>query len=62
MYENLEILLESVVPFIADKFPEVHRFHQNNNPKHSVKYHKSFLNDWVKSPPKSYDLDQICLN
>ena len=59
----LEILLENVVPFIAENFPEGHRFHQDNNPKHSAKLSQEFLEstgiNWVKSPPRSHDLNPI---
>lgn len=59
----LEILLENVVPFIAENFPNGHRFHQDNNPKHSAKLSQEFLEstgiNWVKSPPRSHDLNPI---
>lgn len=59
----LEILLENVVPFIAENFPNSHRFHQDNNPKHSAKLSQEFLEstgiNWVKSPPRSHDLNPI---
>lgn len=59
----LEILLENVVPFIAENFPDGHRFHQDNNPKHSAKLSQEFLEstgiNWVKSPPRSHDLNPI---
>lgn len=59
----LETLLENVVPFIAENFPEGHRFHQDNNPKHSAKLSQEFLSstgiNWVKSPPRSHDLNPI---
>ena len=49
----LEILLENVVPFIAENFPEGHRFHQDNNPKHSAKLSQEFLEstgiNWVSN-------------
>ena len=47
----LEILLENIVPFVAENFPAGHRFHQDNNPKHSAKLSQEFLNstgiNWV---------------
>lgn len=59
----LETLLENVVPFIAENYPEGHRFHQDNNPKHSAKLSQEFLSstgiNWVKSPPRSHDLNPI---
>jgi transposase len=59
----LEILLENIVPFIAENFPGGHRFHQDNNPKHSAKLSQEFLEstgiNWVKSPPRSHDLNPI---
>jgi len=59
----LEILLENVVPFIAENFADGHKFHQDNNPKHSAKLSQEFLVstgiNWVKTPPKSHDLNPI---
>ena len=59
----LEILLDNIVPFIAENFPAGHRFHQDNNPKHSAKLSQEFLSstgiNWVKSPPRSHDLNPI---
>jgi len=31
---NVDVLCATLLPFIAQKYPEVHRFMQDNDPKH----------------------------
>ena len=40
-----KILEEALIPFIRLKFPDYHKFQQDNDPKHSSKYIKKFLDD-----------------
>ena len=58
-----KILEEALIPFIKSKFPDHHKFQQDNDPKHSSKYIKKFLNDhnivWWKTPAESPDLNPI---
>ena len=58
-----KILEAGLVPFIRTCFPDGHRVHQDNDPKHASKYisrlfkfHGIF---WWKTPPESPDLNPI---
>ena len=59
----VEILKVGLLPFIRDKFPESHRFMQDNDPKHRSNLVKDFLEDegvnWWKTVPESPDLNPI---
>ena len=52
-----------LVPFIQERFPDGHRLHQDNDPKHSSKYMEEFLRqrgvNWWYTPPESPDLNPI---
>ena len=58
-----EILEEALIPFIRSKFPNHHKFQQDNDPKHCSKYVKTFLDNhniiWWKTPAESPDLNPI---
>ena len=58
-----EILRHHLLPFIADKFPESHRFMQDNDPKHASYETGDFLEEqgvnWWHTPPESPDLNPI---
>ena len=59
----VEILQAGLLPFIHDKFPESHRFMQDNDPKHCSNLVKNFLEEngvnWWKTVPESPDLNPI---
>ena len=57
-----EMLETSLLPFIRNTLP-VHRFQQDNDPKHTSRYAKQFYSDnnvnWWETPPESPDLNPI---
>ena len=59
----VEILRVGLLPFLRDKFPERHRFMQDNDPKHCSNLVKDFLKEndinWWKTVPESPDLNPI---
>ena len=59
----IQILQQSLVPFIRRKFPDSHRFMQDNDPKHTSKKAKEFFEQqgikWWKTPPESPDANPI---
>ncbi|CAF0988238.1 unnamed protein product [Brachionus calyciflorus] len=58
-----QILSDYLIPFGELKFDSDFKLHQDNDPKHSSVLCKSFLAlneiNWIKSPPKSPDLNPI---
>ena len=58
-----EILDRTLVLLVRDKFPDSHRFMQDNNLKHTSNYAKPFIVDnrinWWKTPAESPDLNPI---
>ena len=59
----VQILEETLLPFLQDVFPSGHRFMQDNNPKHTLWRARAFFEDngvhWWKTPPESPDANPI---
>ena len=51
----VQILEETLLPFLQDVFPTGHRFMQDNDPKHISRLARAFFEDngvhWLKTPP-----------
>lgn len=60
-----KILEKTLLPFIQEKFtpPNVHRFMQDNDPKHTSRAAKDFFEshdvNWWRTPPESPDMNPI---
>ena len=61
MYTN--ILKETLLPFIAQKFTVSHRLMADNDPKHTSSFTRQFLEEhrvnWWRTPAESPDLNPI---
>ena len=59
----VEILQQSLKPFIDDVYPDSHRFMQDNDPKYTLRLANDFFQrnqiNWWKMPPESPDCNPI---
>lgn len=62
-YLYVEILEKTLLPFIEDVYPDSHRFMADNDPKHTSRHAKRFLDEnninWWRTPAESPDLNPI---
>ena len=58
-----KVLDAAFVPFIANGYLTNHRFHEDNDPKHTSRWAQCFFTqkniNWWSSPPESPDLNPI---
>ena len=59
----VDILKDFLVPFLKETFPDGHRFMQDNDPKHTSRLAKAYLEDqevnWWCTPAGSADINPI---
>ena len=57
MFYVNEILEKTLLPFINSRFPDGHRFQQDNDPKHTSRLAQEFMTrsgiNWWKTPPET---------
>ena len=59
----VQILENTLLPFLRGVFPNGHRFMQDNDPKHTSRLARQFIHDnnvhWWKTPPESPDANRL---
>ena len=59
----VQILDQSLLPFLKERLPDQHRYMQDNDPKHTSRCAQAFFSannvNWWKNPPESPDLNPI---
>ena len=60
---HTQILDKTLIPFLNKKFPTTHKFMRDNDPKHTSKHAKKFMDEkginWWRTSPESPDLNPI---